>query len=95
MAILANIDKQPREIIDFDISYAKLLLGRTDTLTTSVSEVTPTGLTLNSTTVSGQISKTVVSGGTSGTIYTVTVLTSTTAGLKYEDEVTITVEEVA
>ena len=96
MAILGIINKQPREILDFDVNYAGVLAGRASTLTTATSEVSPAGLTLVSTTVSTENSKTkvVIGGGTDGITYKVTVMTETNDGLKYEDEVTVIVEEV-
>lgn len=96
MAILGIVNKQPREVIDFDISYADALAGRTSTLATAISEVSPTGLTLVDTIIVSATKKTkvIISGGTTGTTYKVTVLTSTDDGLTLEDEVTVIVEEV-
>lgn len=96
MAILGSVNKQPREILDFDIDYTTVLAGRTSTLTTATSEVTPAGLTLTSTTVYAPQKKVklVVSGGTTAVTYKVTILTDTDDGLKYEDEVNVIVEEV-
>lgn len=95
MAILGTINKQPREILDFDIDYTTVLAGRTSALTTATSEVTPSGLTLTSTTVyaSEKKVKVVINGGTDLTTYKVTILTNTDDGLKYEDEVNVVVEE--
>lgn len=95
MAILGTLNKQPREVLDFDINYTTVLTGRTSVLTTASSEVTPAGLTLVSTTVySGDKKvKVKVSGGTDGITYKVTVLTDTDDGLKYEDEINVIVEE--
>ena len=95
MAILGTLNKQPREILDFDINYTTVLAGRTSILTTATSEVTPIGLTLVSTVVyaGDKKAKLVVGGGTTGTTYKVTVLTDTDDGLRYEDEVTVIVEE--
>lgn len=96
MAILGILNKQPREILDFDINYTTVLAGRTSILTTATSEVSPAGLTLVSTNVFAGDKKTkvVVGGGTTGTTYKVTVMTETDDGLKYEDEVSVIVEEV-
>jgi hypothetical protein len=94
MALLGTITKQPREILDFDIDYTTVLAGRSDTLSTQTSEVTPSGLTLVSTTRTGNIVKVVISTGTDTQLYKVTVLVTTTAGLRYEDEVNVLVGEV-
>jgi hypothetical protein len=96
MALLGTITKQPREILDFDVDYSTVLGSRTSTLTTATSEVAPAGLNLTSTTVYAPQKKVkvVISGGTDATTYKVTVLTNTDDGLKYEDEITVIVEEV-
>lgn len=95
MAILGTVTKQPREILDFDLDYSTVLAGRTSALTTASSEVTPAGLVIDSTTVYAQDKKVKVkiSGGTDAITYKVTVLTNADDGLKYEDEVTVVVEE--
>jgi hypothetical protein len=94
MALLDTITKQPREVLDFDISYTAVLAGRSDTLSTVSTEVSPPGLTVVSSQISGDKVKVVFSGGTNSSIYEVTVLTTTTAGMVYEDEVNIMVAEV-
>ena len=95
MAILGTINKQPREILDFDIDYTAVLAGRTSALSTASSEVTPAGLTLTGTTVysAEKKVKVVISGGTDLTTYKITVLTNADDGLKYEDEINVIVEE--
>ncbi len=94
MALLGTFTKQPREVLDVDIDYTAVLEGRVDTITSQTSEVSPAGLTLISTTREGNKIKVVVGSGTVDTVYKVTVLATTTAGLVYEDEVTVLVEEV-
>ncbi len=93
MAILGSLNKQPREILDFDIDYTTVLLGRTATVSAATSEVTPAGLTLVSTTATTPKVKVKISGGTAAITYKVTVLTDASDGLKYEDEVNVIVEE--
>lgn len=94
MALLGSMTKQPREILDFDIDYATALTARTDTLATKTVEVSPAGLTVISSTIDGSKIKVIVSLGTDAVTYTVTVLATTTAGLVFEDEVSVIVEEV-
>lgn len=94
MALLSAFTKQPREILDFDIDYSTVLFGRTDTITNKTVEVSPVGLTIVSSTITGNIIKVVVSSGTTGTLYKVTTLATSSAGLVYEDEVNVLVEEV-
>ncbi len=93
MALLGSMTKQPREILDFDIDYATALAARTDTLATKTVEVAPAGLTIVSSTITGDKIKVIVSTGTDATTYKVTVLATTTAGLVFEDEVNVLVEE--
>lgn len=98
MAVLGSIIKQPNEILDFDIDYSTVLVGRTDTLTnqSAVAVVTGSGtgtVTVPSTSINVNKVKVVVSGGTAGSTYKVTVTVNTTTGLRYEDEVNVVVEE--
>lgn len=98
MALLGTITKQPREILDFDIDYTAVLAGRSDTIASQTSEVSPVGLTLVSTTKgtgpNANIIKVVFSTGSDTQLYKVTVLVTTTSGLKYEDEVNVLVGEI-
>lgn len=95
MALLGTFTKQPREILDCDIDYTAVLAGRTDTIASQTSEVSPSGaLTVTSLTRDGNKIKAVVSGGTVDTLYKLTILATSSAGLVYEDEITILVEEV-
>lgn len=97
MAVLGSMTKQPNEILDFDIDYTAVLAGRTDTLTTPSVTITPstgTPVTAPTPTISGNKVKVVVSAGTDAVTYKVTVTVNTTpAGLRYEDEVNIVVQE--
>ena len=94
MALLSAFTKQPREILDFDIDYTTVLAGRSDTISSKVVEVDPIGLTIVSSTLNSNKVKVIVSLGITGSVYKVTVLATTTAGLVYEDEVNVLVEEV-
>ncbi len=94
MALLGSFTKQPREVLDFDIDYSTVLEGRTDTITGVVLEVTPAGLTLGAAILTGNIAKAKVSTGTAAVSYKVTTLATSSAGLVYEDEINVLVEEV-
>lgn len=98
MALLGSLTKQPAEVLDFDISYVTVLAGRSDIIVTKATAVTPTGLTVAASTInaSGNGIKVVVSGGTDGVTYivTVTATSNATPALIYEDEVTVIVEEI-
>lgn len=93
MAILGTVTKQPREIVDFDVSYTAALAANLDTLSLKTVEVTPAGLTIVSSTIVSDKIKVVVSTGTAAVTYKVTILATTTAGLLFEDEVNVIVEE--
>lgn len=94
MAILGSITKQPREKIDFDLLYAGVLTGRSDSLASVSTEVAPSGqLTVDFAQISGTNIKVKVSLGDTGVSYKVTVIATTTNGYIYEDEVTVFVEE--
>lgn len=94
MALLGSCTKQPREVLDFDIDYSTVLAGRSDTITGVTLEVAPSGLTLSAAVVTGAISKQKISTGTTGITYKVTALATSSAGLVYEDEINVLVEEV-
>lgn len=100
MGLLGSFTKQPREVLDCDISYTATLAGRVDTISgTPITEVSPSevgGLAVDSVTVNGSTVKLVVSDGLNSTgLYKITILTTTTpAGLVYEDEINVLVEEL-
>jgi hypothetical protein len=102
MALLGNFTKQPAEVLDFDISYATVLAGRSDVIVTKATAVTGidltgTPLTVSSSSITGGGTgiKVVVAAGVDAKTYTVTVTATSNAtpALVYEDEVTIVVEE--
>ncbi len=93
MALLGTETKQPREVLDFDIDYTAALAGRSDTIASQTTEVTPAGLTVSNSR-SGNIVKVRCSAGTDLVSYKVTILATTTAGLVFEDEFMLDVEEV-
>ena len=97
MALLGTINKQPSEILDFDIGYTSTLAVGSDSLTTCTATVLPSGaLTVASATVDAPNKKVkvVISAGNTGVTYKVTILMNTTNGLKYEDEVSVIVEDI-
>jgi len=88
MALLGTIEKQPREVIDFDITYTTFLTGRTDTLTSVVTEVTPSGALTATSEIVGDVVKCIVAAGVEAASYKVTILsTFQPRGLVIEDEV--------
>ena len=97
MALLGTFIKQPGETLDFDIDYTEVLAGRTDTIASQITAVTPAGLTVVGTTrnTANTIVKVTVTAGTAAASYKVTITSTSNAAtpLVYEDEVTVLVEE--
>ena len=95
MALLGSFTKQPREVLDCDFDYTTVLTGRTDTINNKTVEVSPTAeLSVVSSVIYGNKIKVVVSGGNNNATYKLTMLATSTAGLVYEDEVNVLVQEV-
>lgn len=98
MAVLGTFTKQPGETLDFDISYATVLAGRSDTIVTKAVTVSPeAGMTVaSSELIAGNKIKVTVTGGSTSVVYKVTVTATSNAAtpLVYEDEVNVLVEEV-
>lgn len=95
MAIIGSLTKQPREIIDVEISYAKVLGDRVASSITPSVEV-PAGMLMDAQTVGADSVRLYVRGGTSGQSYTWTVLTDLVVGgrlIRVEDEFVVLVEE--
>ena len=97
MALLGTFTKQPSEIVDFDISYITVLLGRADTIASAAITVAPSGLTVpgTGTVTGGNNVKAVISTGTTSVSYTITVKATTSGGLLFEDEIVVLVTEVS
>lgn len=98
MALLGSFTKQPGETLDCDISYASVLAGRVDTIVSKATAVSPSGLTVSVSTIinGGTGIKLVVTGGTDGQIYriTITATSSSSPPLIYEDEIDVIVDEI-
>lgn len=99
MALLGSFTKQPGETLDCDISYETVLAGRSDVIVTKATAVSPgAGMTVSSSTIinGGLGIKLVVTGGTTGQVYrvTVTATSNSSPALVYEDEFDVIVTEV-
>jgi hypothetical protein len=95
MALLGTITKQPREQIDFDLSYTKVLLNRSDSILSVTTEVTASGqLIIDFAQIRGSTVKIKIAEGVSGQSYKITVIATTKNGYVYEDEVIVNIEEV-
>ena len=96
MALIATFEKQPADVLDYDIDYTTWLPD-TDAIASATATVTPEGgmsvdLTLvieNNTRV-----KIWVSGGTNGITYKVTVTTTTADGRVKQDEFRVKVKDI-
>ena len=95
MAILGTITKQSNEKLDFDVAYDTVLAGRSDTIVaTPTVSVSPSGVTIVSSVLTGNKLKVVFASGTNSTAYKVTIDATSTAGLIYEDEVNIMIVDI-
>lgn len=93
-AILGKFTKQPAEILDYDVDFTDWFSNRTDAPVSFV-VVAETGITVLSSTRVGNVVKVILSGGTNGTKYKITVRVTTTPGsLVKEADFTVTVKEV-
>lgn len=92
MSVLGTFTKQPTEVLDYDVSFADWLGGRSDLPQTATTTVDP-GLTLVSSTLIGQTVKVVLSGGLNGGKYKVTVHLTTDTGLVKEADFFVRIKE--
>lgn len=94
--IIGKFQKQPAEILDYDVDYTDWFSNRTDTpaAVTPISVTVETGITLVSSVLTGLIVKIILSGGTGGTKYKTTVRLTTAAGLVKEADFTVAVKAV-
>lgn len=96
--ILDRYEKQPGELLDYDIDYTPGTATGLDTGDTLASIVVTadTGITVASSAIitpAYLIAKIWLSGGTSGVNYKVTCKATTTGGRQREDEIIIKVRE--
>lgn len=78
MSITSKI-KQPAENLDYDFDFTNAFPSG-DNISTATVNATPTGLTLGTKTISGQIVKQWISGGTDGVTYKITVTATSVTG---------------
>lgn len=90
---LGSYDKQPAEVLDYDVDYSEWLT-RGDNVEATEVEVVPPGLTVESTFINDPRVKIWLSGGQHGVTYKLTVTTTTTDGRKKQDEFKIRVKDV-
>lgn len=95
VAILGKFEKQSAEVLDYDVDFTKWFAARglTPDILTVVAEA---GITIVASSRTGAVVKIVLSGGTSGRQYKITVtLTSTSApALKREADFVVKVKDI-
>jgi hypothetical protein len=77
MAILGRFTKQPTEVLDYDVDFSEWFADRSDTLD-SFTVTAQAGITVASSSNTGNVVKVVLSGGTNGGRYKITVRVTTT-----------------
>lgn len=92
-SILGRFVKQPDEVLDYDVDYTDWFTNRTDT-PSSFAVVAETGITLDSSSRTGKVVKVVLSGGTSGRSYKITVRLTTSTGIVKEADFVVKVKAV-
>lgn len=95
MALIATFEKQPADVLDYDIDYATWLPDN-DEIATAVATVTPAdGLEVDLTLIIQNNSrvKIWVSGGVTGTTYKVEITVTTDDGRVKQDEIRFRVKE--
>ena len=94
--IIGRKQKQSWETLDYDIDFADWFEvdERTDTPAGHNVIVSPAGLVLVGSTLTGTVVKVVLQGGEDGVTYHVTVRLTTTSGLGKEADFTLRIKEV-
>lgn len=92
-SILGKFSKQPDEILDYDVDYSDWFSSRADT-PASHSVVAEAGITKVSDALTGSTVRVVLSGGTSGESYKITVLLTTSDGIVKEADFVVKVKAV-
>lgn len=92
-SILGRFVKQPDEVLDYDVDYTDWFTNRTDTPSTYVVVADP-GITIVSSARTGSVVKAVLSGGTSGRSYKITVRMTTSTGIIKEADFVVKVKAV-
>lgn len=87
MSILGTYTKQPAEVLDYDIDFTDWIGA--DTLATASAVATPSGITIDSTSIispANLVAKVMLSGGTAGVKYKIEVTVTTTPGALTKQE---------
>jgi hypothetical protein len=92
MAVLGRFVKQPNEVLDYDVDFSDWFEGRTDT-PSSHAVVAEAGITVVGSSRTGNVVKVVLSGGTVGAKYKITVRLTTNSFLVKEAEFVVSIKE--
>lgn len=92
-SVLGKFVKQPTEVLDYFVDYSEWFSTRDDT-PSSVATTAETGITHVSSTIIGETVRVVLSGGTDGQQYKITVRLTTAGGLVKEADFLVRVKEV-
>lgn len=85
-----TLTKQPSENLDYDFDFSNAFPAG-DNVASATVTATPTGLTLGTKSLSGQLVKQFISSGSTGNSYTVTCIATSAAGRIAELEFTLRV----
>lgn len=92
MTVIATFEKQPVEVMDYDVNCNAWLTSLSDTIL-SVSATVDSGITLVSCSHLSGIVKTWLSGGSDGVTYKVTLLITTSGGRVKQTEFNVRVKD--
>jgi hypothetical protein len=94
MTILTTVTKQVSEVQEYTKSFSTILAGFTSvTISTCTATASPSGLTVSAS-ISGENIKIRYSVGVNNYSYKVTILTTLSNGLVYEDELYVDIEDL-
>ena len=88
---MSTFIKDPQAVLDYAVDWSTW--AGTDTPVTATWQVTPTGLTIASTVLAGDIATVWLSGGTAGTAHTVTCHVTTAEGREDDRSIRIIIED--
>jgi hypothetical protein len=91
--ILGTFNKQPAEVMDYDIDFTKWMVEG-DSIVAALATVDNPGLTITQTLITTPVVKVWVSGGTTSNTYKITVIATSTGGRVKEVEFKLKVKEV-
>lgn len=92
-SILGRFVKQPDEVLDYDVDYTDWFTNRDDVPSSYVA-VAETGIVIDSSARTDNVVKVVLSGGTAGRSYKVTVRLTTDTGIVKEADFIVKVKAV-